>query len=137
MSISQKVRSTSHFWAKLYELSTLSHILHPALSNGAGTEEVDGEISTPTSPSGSSPFGSRVGTPISSPAPAASTGRSSHGIRKMISRHSSRSLVMSKSKLERGKLLELCLSVLGCSAQWHLQLLANRYTLFSQFILLP
>jgi hypothetical protein len=46
--------------------------------------------------------------------------------RKMISRHSSRSLTMSKVQVERGRLLELCLSVLGCSAQWHLQLLANR-----------
>jgi hypothetical protein len=44
----------------------------------------------------------------------------------MISRHSSRSLTMSKVQVERGRLLELCLSVLGCSAQWHLQLLANR-----------
>jgi hypothetical protein len=34
--------------------------------------------------------------------------------------------VLSRSQVERGKLLELCLAVLGCSAQWHLQLLANR-----------
>jgi hypothetical protein len=53
-------------------------------------------------------------------------GAQSHSLRKMITRHSSRSLVVSKSQLERGRLLELCLSVLGCSAQWHLQLLANR-----------
>ena len=55
-----------------------------------------------------------------------SSAPSGTNLRKMISRHSSRSLVMSRSQLERGKLLELCLSVLGCSAQWHLQLLANR-----------
>lgn len=157
LSISQKVRSTSHFWSKLYELSTPSHVLVSAGistegssggtaedrsgSNGRGSR-ADSADSAPDSPV-SSPFSSRVGTPIGSPMPgagavpahssSASGGGAVGGVamRKMISRHSSRSLVMSRSQLERGKLLELCLSVLGCSAQWHLQLLANRLVGYS------
>lgn len=150
------MRSTSHFWAKLYELSTPAHLLVAAgitpssSSVPAGANNVEGDrsnsndrdaadsFSNPASPI-SSPFSSRVATPMGSPMPAgpstttaagvASSSNSGGGVamRKMISRHSSRSLVMSKSQLERGKLLELCLSVLGCSAQWHLHLLANRY----------
>ena len=153
LSISQKVRSTSHFWSKLYELSTPSHLLGSSdeRSGAAGTagaddrsgsngrgSRADSTDSNSNSPA-ASPFTSRVPTPIGSPVPGAAppsssssgtgTGSNAGGValRKMISRHSIRSLVMSKSQLERGKLLELCLSVLGCSAQWHLQLLANRY----------
>ena len=254
-SIAQKVRSTSHFWSKLYELSTPSHLLYGSAGGAAGsgssgaadssglggtsnvvntnavgsyngstansnmpstansgTATPNSEYANPahsprhattpynntttasyhahdyspgTSPAkyrtdgggggstyydyspDTSPFGSRAGTPVGSPAPASkilsmysttssggaggvsgiaahtsdnnsttsntdasdvrpSSAPSGTNLRKMISRHSSRSLVMSRSQLERGKLLELCLSVLGCSAQWHLQLLANR-----------
>ena len=129
LSISQKVRSTSHFWAKLYEVSTPAHLLLPSSATEADREgqRVRVESNDSASPGGS-PFGSRVATPIGSPAPGAGFSENIAGrqTRKMISRHSSRSLVMSKSQLERGKLLELCLAVLGCSAQWHLQLLANR-----------
>jgi len=243
------VRSTSHFWSKLYELSTPSHLLYGTAGGGSGgadgsssvgggggtssqvntmavgsytasntnsnmpstansatatpnseyanpahsprhttytttnaanntyhTHEyspgtspakyrTEGSTSTPYDYSpDTSPFGSRAGTPVGSPAPASkimgmystggagaigsggiaantsnttndstteyihpSSAPSGTTLRKMISRHSSRSLVMSRSQLERGRLLELCLSVLGCSAQWHLQLLANRY----------
>lgn len=243
------MRSTSHFWSKLYELSTPSHLLYGSVGSGgpeagsgqtqgggsnsnstggsttnsnlpshanSGTATPSSEYANPaqsprattaysltsqhqyqyaqdyspgTSPSKyrvdssglndyspeSSPFGSRAGTPIGSPTPAskilsmystggtsgiagggdnsvdgttdasntnnssfanydnssgtvhASAAPSGTTLRKLISRHSSRSLVMSRSQLERGRLLELCLSVLGCSAQWHLQLLANRY----------
>jgi hypothetical protein len=148
LSISQKVRSTSHFWSKLYEVSTPSHLLYPgsaptsgntASSAGGGGNPSQGSAgarergdSFESSPTGS-PFSSRAGTPIGSPVPgsvlagSAESAGPSHSLRKMISRHSSRSLVVSKSQMERGRLLELCLSVLGCSAQWHLQLLANRY----------
>lgn len=224
------MRSTSHFWSKLYELSTPSHLLYGStggsqggsgfshqVSTNAGPSTANSGTATPssehtnpahslhhtahaahttagnthyssahdfspgTSPSkyrggngggagyeyspDNSPFGSRAGTPVGSPTPSSkilnmySNNNSSSGIaatgntnnassasasasadaiqassapptgtalRKMISRHSSRSLMMSRSQLERGKLLELCLAVLGCSAQWHLQLLANR-----------
>lgn len=92
-----------------------------------GHESGRAESCDSSSPVGS-PFSSRAGTPISSPVPGSSSGvPGSRSLRKVLSRHSSRSLVMSRSQLERGTLLELCLSVLGCSAQWHLQLLANRF----------
>jgi hypothetical protein len=94
----------------------------------------------------SNPFGTPLGSPIGSPMPpsapmsaavagSALGGGGAGSGAKSLSRHgSSRSMkaggsgqyVLSRSQVERGKLLELCLAVLGCSAQWHLQLLANR-----------
>jgi hypothetical protein len=50
------VRSTSHFWAKLYELSTPSQLLYPGL-HGVGTAAKDAGAA------GSVPEGVAAGKP--------------------------------------------------------------------------
>ncbi len=138
LSISQKVRTTSHFWSKLFELAMPSVLVSSALSSssGNGNNNNSGEGCT------YSPTDSPVGTPIGSPVPGSTSNNgtgntsTSNSLRKLM--HSPRSssssssssggagVLLSRTQLERGRLLELCLAVLGCSAQWHLHLLANR-----------
>lgn len=174
--MSQKIRSTSHFWSKLHELSM------PVLNNGnisrcssndngggnslnSNSTESVAAISSALSMSSTTATTFIYQTESSlSPIDIETTKKRNGGttadgkeaINVNMSQQSNNSLSsnsstntaatttvtsattvarrpsttasmrLSRSQLERGKLLELFLSVLGCSAQWYLHLLADR-----------